>query len=260
MINRNHLTPIIVGCLILLLPGLLNAAVTGVSATPASENVAIGRSTSIPVNWSVTTNTAGSVTLSSSQGVFRTPGGALLGTVSQPLSRTVGGPTTATIQEAVLVPADVVVRASKEGNDRILYQRSFTDGVPATGQISLNIVTSGSASFGISALTLNFGEDRALYVAKRGEKLIAHTEISFTGTGLLKGAWEITGPQPNPNKPAWRTLATINVALTGVESAALKSPPLPTDVHGVFLVRLRLDRPSMGAALPVIRYSVIDKN
>ncbi len=250
--------PLIAGCLTLL-PALVSAAVTGVSASPASENVAIARSTSIPVNWSVTTNSAGSVTLTSSQGVFRTIGGTVLGTVSQPLSRTVSGPTTATIQEAVLVPADIVVRASREGNDRILYQRSFTDGVPATGQISLNIVTSGAASFGISALTLNFGEDRALYIAKRGEELVAQSEISFTGTGLLKGAWEIAGPQPNPNKPAWRTLATVNIALTGVESAALKSPPLPTDVSGVFLVRLRLDSPPMGTALPVIRYSVLDK-
>lgn len=259
MTKRYRPLPIIAGCLALL-PVMVSAAVTGVSATPASENVAIARSTSIPVNWSVTTNTAGSVTLSSALGVFRTTGGTVLGTVSQPLSRTVSGPGTATIQEAVLVPADIVVRASKEGNDRILYQRTFTDGVPGTGQISLNIVTSGASSFGISALTLNFGEDRALYVAKRGEQLVAHTEISFTGTGLFKGAWEITGPQPNPDKPVWRTLATVNMALTGVESATLKSPHLPTDVYGVFLVRLRLDSPSMGTALPVIRYSVIDKN
>lgn len=258
MAKLNRSLPLIAGSLSFL-PGLVIAAVTGVSTTPASENVAITRSTSIPVNWSVTTNSAGSVTLLSSQGVFRTTGGTVLGTVSQPLSRTVSGPTTATIQEAVLVPADIVVRASKEGNDRILYQRSFTDGVPATGQISLNIVTSGAASFGISALTLNFGEDRALYVAKRGEQLMAHSEISFTGTGVFRGAWEIAGPQPNPNKPAWRTLATVNQALIGVDSATLKSPPLPTDVHGVFLVRLRLDSPSMGAALPVIRYSVIEK-
>lgn len=259
MAKLNRSLPLLAG-LLSLLPVLVDAAVTGVSASPASENVAIARSTSIPVNWSVTTNSAGSVTLSSSQGVFRTTGGTVLGTVSHPMSRTVSGPTTATIQEAVLVPADIVVRASKEGNDRILYQRTFTDGVPATGQISLNIVTSGAASFGISALTLNFGEDRALYVAKRGEELVAHSEINFTGTGILKGAWEIAGPQPNPNKPHWRTLATVNMALTGVDSATLKSPALPTDVTGIFLVRLRLDSPSMGAALPVIRYSVIDKN
>lgn len=111
----------------------------------------------------------------------------MLGTVSQPLSRSVSGPTTATIQEAVLVPADIVVRASKEGNDRILYRRTFTDGVPATGQISLNIVTSGTASFGVSSLALNFGDDRALYVAKRGEEFSARAEIGFSGTGVLRG-------------------------------------------------------------------------
>lgn len=259
MTKRYRPLPIIAGCLALL-PVMASAAVTGVSATPASENVAIARSTSIPVNWSVTTNTAGSVTLSSALGVFRTTGGTVLGTVSQPLSRTASGPTTTQIQEAVLVPADIVVRASKEGNDRILYQRTFTDGVPATGQISLNIVTSGAASFGVSSLTLNFGEDRALYVARRGEEFSARAEVGFTGTGVLKGAWEIAGPQPNPDKPIWRTLASVNLGLTGVEAVTLKSPALPTDVFGVFIVRLRLDRPSMGAALPVIRYSVIDKN
>jgi hypothetical protein len=242
-----------------LLPTVAGAAVTGVSATPASENVAVSRSTSIPVNWSVTTNSAGSVTLSSAQGVFRTSGGTLLGTVSQPLARVVSGPTTATIQEAVLVPADIVVRAVKEGQDRILYQRTFTDGASATGQISLNIVTSGAASFGISALSLNFGEDRALHVAKRGEEFSARAEIGFTGTGVLKGAWEVAGPQPNPDKPLWRKLATVNLALTGVESATLTSPRLPSDVTGSFLVRLRIDEPALGTTPPVVRYSVIDK-
>lgn len=52
----------------------------------------------------------------------------------------------------------------------------------------------------------------------------------------------------------------MNLGLTGVEAVTLKSPALPTDVLGVFIVRLRLDRPSMGAALPVVRYTVIDKN
>ena len=240
-------------------PALLIAAVTGVSATPASENVAIARSTSIPVNWSVTTNTAGSITLSSSSGCVPYHRWHGAGNGSPTASRVVNGPTTATIQEAVLVPADIVVRASKEGNDRILYQRTFTDGVSSTGQISLNIVTSGAASFGISALTLNFGEDRALYIAKRGEELVAQGEISFTGTGLLKGAWEIAGPQPNPNKPAWRTLATVNL---GTHWRGKRRPEKPAPAHGCArrLSRASAPRhPSMGAALPVIRYSVIDK-
>jgi len=159
-----------------------------------------------------------------------------------------------------LVPVDIVVRASKEGNDRILYQRTFTDGASATGQISLNIVTSGAAGFGISALTLNFGEDRALVVAKRGEKLSAQAVISFTGAGVIKGRWEIAGPQPDPDKPQWRTLASVGQALTGVETAGLQSPRLPTDTTGSFLLRLRIDEPRAGFDLPVIRYSVIERN
>src|SRR3989344_4956650 len=92
-------------------------AVTGVSASPGSAPVAIARGGSLTLSWSVTTSTAGSVTVSSARGVFRKPDGTALGSVAQTLSRTITGPATGGFTETVDVPADAIERAHKEGLD-----------------------------------------------------------------------------------------------------------------------------------------------
>ncbi len=237
-----------------------SAAVTVVTATPASRNVALNRSTSVNLTWSAATTSAGTVTVSSAKGEFRAPGGALLGTVAKPLSQTVTGPTTASFTEAILVPADVIQRAHKEGFDQLRYERSFTDGAAATGQITLHIATASAASFGITRLALAFDNGDALRVTARGEKLEARALLSYTGAGLLKGAWEIAGPNPDAAKPAWRAIAQVTQSFTGAETATLTSPPLPTDIIGPYLLRLRVREPALAADVPVIRFVVTEKN
>lgn len=44
--------------------------------------------------------------------------------------------------------------------------------------------------------------------------------------------------------------------VTGTDALRLSSPALPTDVPGVYLLRLRLDAPKPAFETPVIRYMV----
>lgn len=235
------------------------AAVTAVSAAPVAARVGLGSGASFSVNWNVTTSAAGAVTLSSARGELRTPAGALLATVGQPLSRAASGPAAVAFSETVFVPADAIHRAHKEGFDRLLYQRSFTDGVAASGQVTLAIVTQRAADFGLSRLQLGFDDGRPLRIAARGDKLKAQAEIGYAGGGILKGAWEIAGPNPDADKPAWRALANVTEALTGADTAILASPLLPTDIGGPYLVRLRVDEPAARFDLAPIRYVVGEK-
>ena len=235
-------------------------AVTGVSASPGSAPVAIARGGSLTLSWSVTTSTAGSVTVSSARGVFRKPDGTALGSVAQTLSRTITGPATVSFTETVYVPADVIQRAHKEGLDQLRYERSFTDGAAASGQVTLYIVTAKAAGFGLTNLALGFDDDnKQLPIVERGGKLKARAEIGYTGAGLLRGRWEIAGPNPDPDKPAWRVLGDVVQTLTGAESLILASPSLPTDSFGPHLVRLHITEPRVGFDPPEIRYVVGEK-
>ena len=75
----------------------------------------------------------------------------------------------------------------------------------------------------------------------------------------MRGRWEIAGPNPDPDKPAWRVLGDVVQTLTGAESLILVSPSLPTDSFGPHLVRLHITEPRGGFDPPEIRYVVGEK-
>jgi hypothetical protein len=132
------------------------SAITSVVATPSAERVALGRTTSVAIRWNVTTNVAGTATVMSSAGQFRSPGGDLLATVNQSLSQSIAGPATVAFAETVNVPADVIERARRSGADHVLYRRSFTDGTAASGEVVLQLAGATASVFGVSRLALSF--------------------------------------------------------------------------------------------------------
>lgn len=254
MMRFIRLFPLVTALALLAAPAV--ATVTAVNATPGSANVALVQGTSIAVGWRVTTNSAGPATLVSTQGRFRTPSGSLLATVANPLSRTVTGPATASFFESVLVPPDVLTRAQREGHDRVVYERSFTDGAAASGQVVLYITTGSAANFGVSRIVLAFDDDAALRLVSGGAKLAAKAQVDFMGNGLLQGVWEVAGPEPDSVKPEWRTLSRVQQVLTGTDSTVLMSPALPTRAGGVYRIRLRIEAPAVAFEVQTLRYQV----
>ena len=235
------------------------AAVTGVTTSPSSANMPHGRSASFAVVWSVTTNTAGPVTVSSAQGQFLTPSAVNLKTNTKSLSKSASGPTTVRIRETVLVPSHVILRARKLGFNKLVYRRSFTDGGPSSiGEITLNIVTPMSAGFSISRLSLLFDDEALLRVISRDDKIQAQAQLTVVGSGFFKAIWEVADPTTSSNKePVFRPLRQVQrYIIAKIDPEVLKSPELPTNQTGQYLVRLRIIQPEPGFDIPVLRYFV----
>jgi hypothetical protein len=242
----------------LLATGTANAAITSVTASPTTAHTALTSATSLPVGWSAATDVGGSVW--SAQGVFRTATGEALGTINQPLNQTVSGAGTAVFSETIVVPVEVVNRAHQLGLSSLRYERRFKDsGLAATGAVVLRITSAPAAGFGISRVTLTFDDNKALTIVNRGAKLTARAEVAATGAGILKGVWEVAGPNPETAKPPYLILGAVHQALTGRDPTILTSPALPTGAVGTYRLRLRLSEPASGFEMPVVHYFVSEK-
>lgn len=121
------------------------------------------------------------------------------------------------------------------------------------------LASADAANFSITRVALSFDGEKPAVVVERDDKLTAQAEISFTGNGLLRGAWEIAGPNPDGDKPQYRTLSQVQQHLAGRDAASLNGPRLPTESSGAYLIRLRITEPTLNFEAPVIRYSVIEK-
>jgi len=165
--TANHMIRKTLICAMLLAAAILpvreaQAVITGVTTIPASRNVAIRHAASVSLTWKVSAfdllNFTGlGPSVSSQQGVFRTPAGQTLGSVNTPLitTGTLGG-VFVLIKEQLLVPASIVARARSLKANQIQYIRVFSSGTTAQGTLLLNITGSAGAGFNISREALSF--------------------------------------------------------------------------------------------------------
>ncbi len=244
---------------VLMISSPLMADVTNVTTSPSEKNVPLGRSVSVPIVWSM--NESVPLPVTSTSGEFRPAVGSpvLLGTVSKTLSRQVSSPGLITFSETVQVPRNVIFRARKMGYSSLVYQRTFTDGIPDTGGIRLVITGSGGAGFSINRISLRFDDDSPVRLISHGDKLQAFADITFSGSGLIKAKWEIADPSSTSGTPVYRTLRIVRQQLNASRSITLPSPELFTDRIGIHLVRLRITDPETSFETPVIRYFVSKK-
>ncbi len=237
-----------------------SAAITSITVTPASANTPLGGSVSVAITWNVTTNSG--LFVSSPNGTFVTSSGVVLGTFSNSLYKSAtplpGFGITVPITEVVLIPADVIYRAYKLGFANFLYSRDFTDsaGAPATQSVTMNIVSSAAAGFSLTGMSLAFDNGAVVRLLGEKEKLYAQAQINFSGNGLLQGVWEVADPASTAGEPIYRPLLSVRQYLVGSDTQTLRSPDLPTDMSGLYLVRLRVTDPVPGFDQPVLRYFV----
>ncbi len=124
---------------------------------------------------------------------------------------------------------------------------------------TLLVAVASAASFEISRIALSFDDQKAATIVERGSRLTAQAEVSYSGNGLLRATWEVAGPNPDGNNPQYRVLTNVQQPLTGRDAAIVKSPSLPTESTGAYLVRLKVTEPSLGFSAPTVRYSVNEK-
>ncbi|GAB4355661.1 MAG: hypothetical protein Kow006_22220 [Gammaproteobacteria bacterium] len=236
-----------------------------VSVTPAQVRAPLGQSFSTTLRWRVAADSSASfpATLVSLSGQFRvnTVNGTVLGTVNRTLSQSVNNTNPVNFTESLFVPASVIQSAHKLGATRIVFVRSFDDGylVDLGGLVHLvmDITSPSSASFGVSGLALSFEDGSLEKVAQEAQFLRARAAIRHTGSGVVRGVWEVADPTSTAGTPYFRPLTQVREFLTaGGGEKALLSPRLPTDRPGLYLVRFRLTEPALFDSEPVMRYYV----
>ena len=252
---------------LLLLAGALGttsarAAILSITQSPTAASAPLGGSASVAITWSVTTNLGPFV--SSPSGTFRTASGIVLGTVSNPLYKSavppgVGIGVTVSVTEVVLIPTDIIYRAYKMGLTSFLYFRDFTDSFGFFGtpqSVTINVMPSAATGFSLSGMSLMFDNGAVVRLLGQKEKLSAQADVNFNGTGLLQGVWEVADPASTAGEPIYRPLLSVRQYLVGSDKQTLRSPNLPTDTSGLYLVRLRVTDPLVAFDQPILRYFV----
>lgn len=244
------------------------AAILAAQSTvqPAATVIPIGQASSIVINWTVVNVIVGfpggiPYTVTSTSGQF-VAGGTVLGTVNTVLSASgvnTGVPSSVRMSESFIIPPDVTVKANQLGATSIAFVRQFNDGAgPVPLQASLFIGGSAAAQFNIFREALSFDDGSVVRVVQRGDPLTAAAEINFSGGGSMSAVWEVAGPESTPGQPIFRQLQTVTRGLLGSDAAILRSPSLPTDSNGVYLLRLRITNPPLGFEPPQLSYYVGD--
>lgn len=253
-------------CLLLMFLNLLSApvvwaAISG-TAQPASITIPLAQSTSMTVTWVVTTNPppVPPFTISSSSGQFTAPGWtypintAISGVYSGPVG---AGPVTVIITEVVSVPQDLALLAIKAGFSSISYSRTFSDGT-STGSIAANVQIggSGAAQFGISRMALEFDDGAVVRVVPLKSRFSATANVSYNGSGMFTGYWEVADPGSTSGTPIFLQTQSVFKGLGGGERVKFSSQNLPTDIEGLYIVRLRVSAPQPAFEPPVLYYYV----
>lgn len=258
-------------CVLLCLSGAVQADLTAGTVTnlSATRNIPYNSPTTANLRWSMlrvsrTPSVPAGVTVNSTSGSFTDAGNTIvLGTVNTSLTKSIplDSGSTFTFNETVRIPRAVLLSAFRQNIRTIFYRREFTD-CPAVSCSSLALSTSytlaGSSAgvFGIAEYSLRFGDGKLAAIVTQGETLQAEMRINVTGTGTLKGVWEVASPASTAGTPFYQTLQLVTRQVSSGQTVRLLSPPLPVRTTGNYLVRFRFLEPALEEDAPQLQYVV----
>lgn len=105
--------------------------------------------------------------------------------------------------------------------------------------------------------TIGTSSEGALFkVFNKGDKPRVKAELSYTGSGVLRGVWEIAEPSSTSGTPAFYPLTHVRKFLSQIGRATIYSPRLPGNITGLYMVRFRITDPLPAFNTPVIRYFI----
>ncbi len=179
------------------------------------------------------------------------PGEYVVGSTSRRISQSVPpevSPSSydVTITENLVIPGSVTYQAYKHGATSIIIRRIFTDGESPSLTVStssIQISGSNTAELSLSRQELYFENGSVRPLINQDSTLHAITRLSYTGSGLLKGVWEIATPASTSGTPSYRILRTVRQYLPAGGDVQLRSPALSTQLPGRYLVRFRIEAP-----------------
>lgn len=165
--------------------------------------------------------------------------------------------------ETLMLPSSTVQALVQNGTRRLLVVREVDRGGvngsfnrPATCVASLELASNLGGPLAIRRIQLRFEPGSALRIVARDQPLQAWADLEYVGSGELVAQWEVAEPGSTSGAPVFRPLARLRRQIEGGGRVSLRSPDLPTDRTGVFLVRLMSIDPDPAFDEPVLRYYV----
>jgi hypothetical protein len=231
---------------VLLFADCLRAELVSVRATPRQATVSADRNSVVSITWRISTTSDHRAGVSSGLATLVDPGtGEPLITVNTTFDGGGAGPFT--FRETVVLDADTVGAWVARGVRQVALVRSFGDpiGRAVEGTAILRLSASqlqsvrdpAPSELMVSAIRLEFGSGNNADLVDIDETLRLTATLQYTGTGVLRGRWQIAQPESPDAMPAFRTLALVNTNLTTSQRSTLRSPVLPTSRSGRYLVR-----------------------
>jgi hypothetical protein len=223
------------------------AEITQARATPARVHMTGSGNNTVSITWQVATTADHKSGASSPGGDFIDPGtGTIVGKSGRVLNAVGVGPYT--IRERLTLDAGTVRVWIEQGLSRVVLERRFAD--PATGSSAAASVVvtlnrsllqssrdASSATLTVKTLQLEFDNGNNTQLVSTDESLRARLTATYTGSGILRGRWQIAEPGSSEGVPLYRTLALVNTSLMTSQRSTLQSPALPTDRVGNYLLR-----------------------
>lgn len=172
--------------------------------------------------------------------------------------------------DVMSIPPSVARRAyesASNGSDsRFFYVRRFISASNGPDQfvaVTCRLTGGGARTpFSLTDVKLKFGIEGTVLMVRQGEKLpTVNAEITHTGTGRLKGRWEVVLPgeevpsdfdllteaslpvEQRPLQRRYTQLGRFNVFLPPAGRYILEGPDLslPSQVEGAYLILLRIE-------------------
>lgn len=218
------------------------------NSSPANFRMTLGSAGLQSILYTFTATGAADMALQSNKGVFMA-GGSVIGEVNTMLQANIRGGN-ANLNESLTIPVAISKRAEALRINKVTYSRTFTNGdISLTARADGVLVTEAGSEFSIKRIQIYFGNRRPETTVKMGQPLKAYVDLSFTGSGMLQGYWELDG----------RLLSTVNTHLTYGASVTFETPEAPklqTFDPGSHIVRFVITSPILNLSLPEASYFV----
>ena len=250
---------------ILLIAGLLVlhtapalAQITQVRSTPARTVIVTGQDQALAVTWVVNTAPTHTTGALSAVGEFvNASTGASLDDGNRVTIGAPAGTGPLTFPETVIISAAQVEAWRSQGVRLVGYRRAFgsTAGPSVTGQWLIDLRAAGlegareapGGELRVQRIDLDFTTGARIAVVDRGAALGARVAIAYSGTGVLRGRWEIADPASH-GSPQFRLLSLVREPLGGGQVANLTFASLPTQMSGRHLLRFCIPQDDAPAA------------
>jgi len=240
------------------------ADATGASVISRSPTqVAVGRSSTVSITWLTTGSiTAGTYDVESSVATFLAPDFTVLGSNAKTFRKAnLSAAYSLTFSEVLNIPASVIYKAFKRGDTTLLIRRSFWDtrdpgNYTETATTTVTLTSSGAAGFSIARQEMAFDNGSYIRRIQQDEPIHAIAQFKYSGSGLLRGVWELATPSTTYGEPIYRRLKNVRQFFGAGGTESLRSPPLESNQQGRYLVRFRVEEPLTGFDDLVLEYFV----